>query len=207
MLRHQVTRRFGNGQCKQEVQHGWHGHAQEHPLPGFERPHEHAGATGDVHEQRVDKQRDEDANNDAQLLERSKYTTLVGGRDFRNVDRSHHGRNACRKTTEYTEGDQYEDVRHDGAANRADQKQHGGDLHHRHAADLVGDTTGKQRTDTSGNQRGSNGKTEQRVACGEFGFDGVGRTVDDGGVIAVEQTAECRDQRKPTGYGFVGFNG
>lgn len=81
-------------------------------------------------------------------------------------------------------------VRRERAADSAYQEANGGDLHHRHAADLVGDAPGQQRADAPGDQRRTDGEAKHGVAGVKMFLDDRGGAIDDGGVVTVEQSAK-----------------
>ena len=61
--------------------------------------------------------------------------------------------------------------------------------------------------DAAGNQRRPHSQTKQCVTRGEFGFDGVGRSVDHRRIVAVEQTTKSCDQSKLTAQVLTGLDG
>lgn len=189
-LRHQITGRLGDGEREHSVDQSGHAHAQEHPLPGHHGAHHRAGAAADVHEQRVDQQGDEDAEHDAELLQRAEHATLPGRGYFGDIHRRDHGGDARRESAEHAERHEDFDVRRERAADSAYQEANGGDLHHRHAADLVGDAPGQQRADAPGDQRRTDGEAKHGVAGVKMFLDDRGGAIDDGGVVTVEQSAK-----------------
>ena len=95
-----------------------------------------------------------------------------------------------RESAEHAERHEDFDVRRERAADSAYQEANGGDLHHRHAADLVGDAPGQQRADAPGDQRRTDGEAKHGVAGVKMFLDDRGGAIDDGGVVTVEQSAE-----------------
>ena len=76
----------------------------------------------------------------------------------------------------------------------------GGDQHDADASVAVGDLAGEPRADRAAEQGGCHGEAEQHGARVELLADGRDRAVDDGGVVAEEESAERgggRDQDDP----------
>ena len=79
-------------------------------------------------------------------------------------------------------------------AEGADEEQHRGDLHHRDAADLVGDPACGHRAGGRTEQRRRDGETEFGLPMPKSSSIGRDRAVDDRAVVAEQQAAEGRDR-------------
>jgi hypothetical protein len=91
VLGHQVARRLGDGQREQAVEQRRYHHRQEHPAPSRqpEQPARLRPSRGRG-DREVDQQRDEDAEHDRQLLQRSQPAADPGRGDLRDVGRRDH---------------------------------------------------------------------------------------------------------------------
>ena len=68
----EIARRLRNGEGQHAVQDRGHRHHQEHPAPGLQpEPQRLARAAGELRQQVVDRERQEDAGHDRQLLQRA----------------------------------------------------------------------------------------------------------------------------------------
>jgi len=83
------------------------------------------------------------------------------------------------------------DVRRQRGSERADEEEQRRDLHHRDSADLVGDPTRGHGACRRAEERRGDGEAQLGVADAEVLLDGIDRAVDDGAVIAEQQTAQC----------------
>ena len=91
------------------------------------------------------------------------------------------------------------DLVREAGAERADEEQHGGDLHDRDAADLVGDPARRHRARRGTEERRGDGETEFGVADAEVLLDRVDRAVDHRAVVAEQQAAERGDRSDSDG--------
>ena len=104
----EVARRLRDGEGEQRRRRtAGHDHREEHPPPRLEaEPQDLAGAAGELREDEVDQQRDEDAGDDGELLERAEPTADPGGRDLGDVGRRDDGRDADPEPADDPEDDE-----------------------------------------------------------------------------------------------------
>ena len=110
-LRNEIARRLGNGEGQHTVEDRGHRHHEEHPAPGLQpQPQLFAGAAGQMRQQVVDRQRQEDARHDRQLLQRAEPPADARRRGLRDVHRRDDGGHADADAADDPEHHQHPDT-------------------------------------------------------------------------------------------------
>ena len=172
-----------------------------------------AGTTGQFRQQVVDRQRQEDAGHDRQLLQRAEPPADARRRGLRDVHRRDDGGHADADAADDPEHHQHPDAARQSkvkvvvgayevvgkaGTDRADQEQQRRDLHHGYPADLVGEPACGDRAGGRPEQRRRHREAQLETADAELVLDRRHRAVDYRAVIAEQQ---ARRGPPPTRFG------
>ena len=102
-------------------------------------------------------------------------------------------------TADEPEQDEDLEVGGQAGAQCAEQEQHRGDLHHRHAAQLVGQPAGHQGAGGRAEQRGGDGEAQFQGARVELGGDRLVGAVDHRAVVTEQEAPDAHDGPQPVG--------
>src|SRR5690349_2288904 len=186
----QEAGRLGDDEGQHAVDDGRDHHHAEHDLPGLQA-HQGAAlvAAGGVEQAPVDQLRDGDADDDRGLLEGAEPAAVGGRRDLGDVGRADDGGHADGEAADDAPEGEVPQREGQRGADGADGEEDRGDLHAADAADPVGDAAGGGGADGTADQG-------DRDDLGEGGgpdvvtvADGLDGAVDDGAVVAEEETA------------------
>ena len=194
----EITRRLRDREGQPAVDDGGYGHDEEHPAPGVHaEPQWLVGSACGLLQDPVDRERQEDARDDRELLQGTQPASDPGRGGLGDVGRCDHRRDADADAADDAEEHDHPDVRRQCRTEGADEEQHRGDLHHRDASDAVGDPSGRHGTRGGTEQGGRDGEPQLVVVDAEVFLDGIDRAVDDGAVVAEQQAAEGGHRRDP----------
>ena len=194
----QVPRRLRDRERQRTVEDRGDDHHEEHPPPRLQaEPQVLAGSAGDVCKRIVDRQRQEDACDDRELLQGAQPASDAGRRRLGNVGRRDHRRHTDTDTADDSEDDEQPHAVRQAGAERADEEQHCGDLHDRYTPDPIGDAARCHRAGGGAEQRRRYGEAQRVVADAEVALDRGHRAIDDRAVIAEEEAAECGHRCDP----------
>jgi hypothetical protein len=204
----QIARRFRDDRSKAAIDGGRNGRGNEHPAPGLEvQPQPLSGAARGSSQPIVTQQRDQNAGDDRELLQRAEASAIGGRRDLRDIGRRDHARGSNGRAAEETEQAQGVDIPGEAGADRACEENHRRDFHHDNAAVALGKRARKPGSERRAEQGAGHREAEQPGGRAGPVLDGIDRAIDDGSVEAEQKPSHRRgrcDQRDPADRGAAG---
>ncbi len=181
---------LGDREGEQAVEEGGDDHHAEHPLPGLQAADLAALiAVGELEDAVVDQLGDGDADDDGGLLEGAEAAAVGGGGDLGDVGGADDGGHADGEAADDPPEGEVPEGEGQGRADGADGEEDGGDLHAADAADAVGDPAGGGGADGAADQGDGDDLGEGAGADVVPVADRLDGAVDDGAVVAEEETA------------------
>jgi hypothetical protein len=159
-----------------------------------------------LRQEEVDQQRDEDAGDDRELLQRSQPAADAGRGDLGDVGRRDDRGHADPEAADDATDDQPPQVRGQAGHDRTDQEQRGRHLHDGQPTQLIGQSPGHQRTRGGPEQGGRHRETQGGRVGLELIFDRGHGPVDHRAVVPEQESAEgghARDAHHTLARGVV----